>query len=304
MELILFRYIYSKTIYIILTIYLILIYTYSSYAFNGASKGLYVWYSSLVPVILPVMILLRLIYLSSSKNNLWAIIFLSALAGIPTSSKIISDMYVSKRIDEKKYKYLLLLTANPSLSFLSTYIVLLINKRHSINGFLLVFPVIVVFISSTITAILFLSFNKNYNLPTYTCTQKEHAITDITINDFDDIILSSTQIMLKILGYIVFFSSFCEILLLFSDSYILTIARSFIEISCGVLIIVDNFSEPALYYPLINSLCAFGGVCGIFQILSILPKESNISLGFLVKYKMLNAIIAFSISYIIMLIIN
>lgn len=285
-------------------IFLVLIYTHSSLSFNGASRGLYVWYTALVPVLLPVMIILRLIYTYSSKKNIWSLIFFSSLAGIPTSSKITSDLFGAGHLDEKRYRFLIILTANPSLSFLTSYIILMINKNHSISGFMLAFPIVTVLISSFITATIHkaLNINKDYNHKSHIKYKEEPTI--VTTNDFDDIILSCVITILKILGFIVLFSTLCELLLIFGDSLVFIIIRSSLEISCGVLILLENVTDKVLFYCLINTLCSFGGICGIFQIISTLPKDSHISFIFLLKYKMLNAIIAFSISYIIMLLIN
>lgn len=291
----------QKFIHISLLIFLILIYTHSSLSFNGASRGLYVWYTALVPVLLPVMIILRLLYAYSSKKNVWLLIILSSIAGIPTSSKTTTDLYKEGYMDERKYRFLILLTANPSLSFLTSYIVLIINKKHSISGFMLIFPIIIVFLSSFIIATLhtILNTHNDYIHITHIKCNNEHTL--VTKTNFDDIILSCVITMLKILGFIILFSTISELLSMFGDSLFVVLIRSSLEISCGVLILLENTNNAILFYCLINTLCSFGGMCGIFQILSILPKDSNISLFFLLKYKMLNAIIAFSISYLTML---
>lgn len=287
----------NRIVFTITLMLLLAIYINNDIATNGALRGIYIWYSSLIPALLPTLILLNIILSISNEKQNHIIIFLIILAGIPTNAKILSDMLTTKRISFKKYKFLLVLSSNPSLAFFTTYIFVMINKKYSLNPTLLFYPFFIVLISSFLTAIIFLIFNKETNSLSQQLHTKEVPI--FSFNLLDRIISESVMTLMKILGYIVIFSTFSELLIIKGNSVIILLIRIFLEMSCGILLILDNFNIPTIFYPMICSLCAFGGVCGIFQTLSVIPKEHNITLFFIIKYKMLNALLAFSICYII-----
>ena len=212
-------------------------------------------------------------------------------------------MLVNNKIETKKYIFSLLLTSNPSLSFMTSYIFILINKKQVMNNSLLFYPVIVVAISSIITTILITKLSPDtLNIRKNNLDKKNPAPLN-TDNTMDNIINSCVLTVIKILGYVVLFSTLCEILSTLGNSTIVVIIRSYLEISCGIMLILDNYNSPLLYNSLICSLCAFGGLCGILQIYCFVPYKTKEMLYFLIKYKMLNAILAFSISYVIGLLI-
>ena len=292
----------NKIIFILLIIFLLSIYFNTTLAINGASRGIYLWYSSLLPALLAPLIILNML-LSLSNSNQALIIILCSIAGIPASSKILSDMLVTGKIETKKYIFSLLLTSNPSLSFMTSYIFILINKKQAMNNSLLFYPVIVVAISSIITTILITKLSpETLNIRKNNLDKTNPAPLN-TENTMDNIINSCVLTVIKILGYVVLFSTLCEILSTLGNFTIVLIIRSYLEISCGIMLILDNYNSPLLYNSLICSLCAFGGLCGILQIYCFVPYKTKEMLYFLIKYKMLNAILAFSISYVIGLLI-
>ena len=287
----------SKNYYIFIILILILVYTKSSYATQGAFIGVSIWYNSLVPVLLPPLILLNLIQsLIHCKSNL-PIIVLCALAGIPASVKTLSTLFINGKISNKAYKCLIIMLSNPSFSFLSTYIFILTSKKYTVSTLMILYPLVIVLLSSLLTTLIYWYINKPSDY--YFSTTEISQTTDFT-TAIEESISTSTTIILKILGYVVIFSTISELIKSLGNNMLTIIIQCYLEISCGILIILDNFNSPQVCYSLICSLCAFGGLCGIFQCMSVIPKELNISYSFFIKYKMLNALNAFSISYIVL----
>lgn len=291
----------NKIVFIFTTLLLLVIYANNTLAANGAFRGIYIWYSSLVPALLPALILINIILTISNQKYNVVIISLLILAGIPTNAIILSDMLKTGRITYFKYRFYLILSSNPSLAFLTTYTFLMINKKQNISPILLFYPFVIVILSAFLTALFFYIFNKESSPGKLVITTKTNTI--FSFKTLDTIISNSVTNLLKILGYIVIFSTLSEILTLAGNYLPVLLIRTFIEMSCGILLILDNFHSPQLFYPLICCLCSFGGICGILQISSIIPKEHNIPLFFIIKYKMLNALLAFSICYTINIIL-
>ena len=207
---------------ILLSVILLLLFLlcYPAEALAAARNGLKLWLETLLPTLLPFMILTGILVHTDWITKIlqptapfFKVVFglspggayvflLGLLTGYPMGAKLTADLYYAGKISRQEAEYLLTFCNNPSPAFLITYVghICLEGKLHI--GFL----VGILFLSDMICMCFFrFTFYRKNSLLSF-CTPKtsEQEYTSAGLLDF--VIMNSFETMAKLGGYILMFS--------------------------------------------------------------------------------------------------
>ena len=305
-----------RIIYIACSIFmLIIILLYPIQSFEGGKAGLNLWFQTMIPTLLPFIILSNImvainatdslaVFLSPiskrllriSKQSNYAII-LGMLCGFPMGAKAVNDLIMHKKISKIEGQYLLNFCNNVSPMFIISFIIhTTLNQGELLGKFL-----IILYGSPIICAILLnYSFRKkSKGIVTNELTYQNNKNVDFKI--VDTCIINSFETIMKIGGYLIMFSIISHFLMHFleiNDSIKALIVGCF-EITTGINHIgtsnIPQFSKVLI----ICIITSFGGLATLAQTQSII-KESGLSLFSYFKSKILNTIIATIIALLIL----
>ncbi len=262
---------------------------------EGAYEGLMLWFNSVLPLLLPFMLLSAMIVdrinrLSKEKQKSFAILitlFTGLFCGYPLGAKNSAE-FVHKKIYTKRTGELLLpLCNNSSPMFLSGYIVLSILKnRISLLSalFFIYVPYIIYIIIILLSDIMFNPHINNTEKRGHNITYgfKESEVYYKSQNDNDFVMQTVIQIT-----YVGFYIILCSIISNFimsaNTDYAKTkvILSGITEITKGTKLIYDcSLFDFKTKTALVLSLSSFGGISSILQTRSVI-KKSNLSI---IKY--------------------
>ena len=271
---------------------------------SGASAGLLLWFHSIIPSLLPFMILSNLLValngislftnlfypLTSrlfgiSKNGSYALLA-GLVCGYPMGAKDCADLLKEQKISKAEAQYLLCFTNNPGPAFLSGYILqtLLKNASPALPYFLSVYGAPLLF--ACVIHILQI-FPKYTKISFFTKKEGAKPITppfspyvssqELDFKLFDHAIMNGFETVTKLGGYIILFSILSAFIinLEFLDLKLKTLLLAITEITTGSQFI----STASLYNATLKNamLCAcisFGGLSGIFQTKSVISDTS------------------------------
>ncbi len=263
-----------------------------SIAYEGARNGLLLWGSVVVPTLLPFMICSNVIVALNAihilifpvKRLLHRFFCLSdagsyalvsgLLCGYPMGARTCSDFMDNGRISEKEGKYLLAICNHPSPMFLLGY---------AASGLPQMVPVWL------LLACIYLPILP-VSIAARSCYQVTEPARSLSVSkkaaqSFDDSLMDSCEVMVKIGGYIMLFS----ILALYITKLPINIPQykaillGLVEITTGIKAISETFSglSGGLW---IAAATAFGGLSGIFQTKSVI-KNAGLSIRHYVAWK-------------------
>ncbi len=291
---------------------------------SGAQRGLLLWYNTLLPVLLPFIIvsgiLLRLnlhrsitrfIYpvfgkcLGISRDGCFPAV-MGLVSGMPVSAGIVSTLNSSGHISRAEGTFLAIAFNNPSIAFITGYIYSCINTKAlsdtgASNIFLLppaAAPVIIL-TSSVISALIIRRIifpsagHENASPPDFAPAPSALPLSEC----IDSAIMSGFESMVKIGGYCILFS----IASVFIGSLPLrgepaAILSCILEITTGISQLGSHIGIPGSVFSsetvfgFILALTAFGGLSGAMQTKSQLS-GSDISFSHYLLGKLLSSII-------------
>lgn len=255
---------------------------------DGARYGLNLWFSTLVPTLLPFMVFSNFLiqshliedllylpgrftqkYLGLSTSGLYAFLC-GFFFGYPSGAKILSDLLKTDQISQREASWLLGFCNNVSPAFLITYF-LTLHLAHLEKiplTFLLLYG---------IPAFLCLSFLFFRRTP-HPFREKKTSKPVLSLALLDACIYDAITVLLKLGGYILLFAilsnaiTYIPYLSLQKASFLI----SALEITNGIPAISDAFPYPESYLLLLPFL-AFGGFCSIMQTGSVI-KDTPLSL--------------------------
>lgn len=253
---------------------------------NITQNALKLWATQLVPSLLPFMILTNLftpyvrnlILKKERKNHSFSyrffglsaygtyIFLIGQLSGYPIGAKLTADAYSKKYISKSEANYLLTICNQSSPAFLEFYVgaFALQNKIKSTSLFIIFYSS--VFMTSILTKKLY----KPISTPDQIHISAESATT--FFQKLDCSILDSVKTLIRIAGYILFFSLLAELFFPLShikkELYYLPAAS--LELTNGLSILKTHYSKFGIYNYLVLSLTAFGSFCTMAQIKGML----------------------------------
>lgn len=268
-------------------------------SFTGAKSGLLLWFNVVLPTLLPFMVCSNVIValgavpllvapfsmilkkwfcLSEAGSYIW---ITGLLCGYPIGAKTDADFLREKRIGQKEGNYLLAIANHPSPMFLAGYV-------YSKLAGVITLPVLLLSIYLPVIPIAFLArrFYHVKEAKAYDFTPGEKALS------FDELLMSSLEVMVKIGGYIMLFSIF----VVFFNTYLpdtftaKAACLGIIEITTGIQEIAARMSGlPAA--AVIVAVTAFGGLSGIAQTKTVI-KNAGLSIRHYIAWKWLHLILS------------
>lgn len=270
-----------------------------SIAFYGARNGLVLWGSVIIPTLLPFMICSNVIVALNAIHILifpvkWLLhrffclsdagsytLVSGLLCGYPMGARTCSDFLDQNRISEKEGNYLLAICNHPSPMFLLGYAAL--KLPDAVPAWIL--------LASLYLPILPISWaSRNF----YGIKEPASSlpVKKVITQSFDDSLMDSCEVMVKIGGYIMLFSILAQYIanLPIHAPLQKAVMLGFVEITTGMKFISETFSG-SLGGFWIAAAAAFGGLSGIFQTKSVI-KNAGLSIRHYIAWKTIHSILA------------
>lgn len=309
----------NRLIKIVLLLFLILILIRPKYAIAGASSGLLLWFESVLPNLLPFMIVSGLIVKLQITRPIGRIlypffkflfpihvngcypIFIGFLSGIPVGAKTSADLYNNGQLDIKEAQFLTNMCNNASPMFILGYIATTKLLLPDIGPIL----ILLVYVSSMLGASLCyrLPVYKRLNTPSkLTTSDITHPVASknnvsFSIQLLDETILSAFEVVTKVGGYIILFSVFAAIINSFGflPPLISAVLTGLIEITVGIHNLSTLPLATHIKIVLITTITAFGGFSGLAQTKSVIG-ATGLSIGIYLYSRLLTSVIALLLS--------
>lgn len=296
---------------------LILLLTHASLSFQGACQGLLLWFHTVFPTLFPFMLCSNLIVMLDGVRLMTApfswllrygfgltpdggyVLLSGLLCGYPMGAKTCSEFLTQQRIEETEGKYLLAISNHPSPMFLLGYVASNLCREAALSRVLLAvyLPILPIawlakrFYGVTETKKRSEESRSSSRSNTgYTVTaQAQDSSSSLS---FDDIMMSSFEVMVRIGGYIMIFS----ILAVFIQQLegipgaVKAIFLGIVEITTGIQAISSSI-KGKVQGLCITAIVAFGGLSGIFQTRSVL-KNAGLSIRHYVLWKTVHAVLS------------
>lgn len=253
---------------------------------NITQNALKLWATQLVPSLLPFMILTNLftpyvrnlILKKERKKHSFSYRFLGLsaygtyifligqLSGYPIGAKLTADAYSKNYISKSEANYLLTICNQSSPAFLEFYV-----GAFALQNKIKLTSLFIIFYSSVfMTSILTKKLYKPISTPDQIHISAESTTT--FFQKLDCSILDSVKTLIRIAGYILFFSLLAELFFplthIKKELYYLPAAS--LELTNGLSILKTHYSKFGIYNYLVLSLTAFGGFCTMAQIKGML----------------------------------
>lgn len=296
----------QKVMLSVILLLLIFLLRFPEEAVSAAQKGMRLWLNTLIPTLLPFIILTGFLIhtngiekIFSPFSRVWKALFglspegayaflIGMLCGYPMGAKITSDLYKYKRISKTEAEYLLTFCNNPSPAFVITYLTGSCLKNTVSAG-----RVLTILFISNFLCMLFFRFviykNKTTAIEHHSSAKKETSIFTSLGEMIDVSIMNGFETITRMGGYILMFS----ILSAWIGHYWVFNAEwkhlflGVLEITTG-LASLNTSSIPFYKKPVMSiSLTAFGGLCILGQTISVMDK--NLSIRPYFSAKCLNA---------------
>lgn len=317
--------------------FLIILVLFPSVCFSGAKTGLLLWFETVLPVLFPFFIVTYLMNYFKITDCINMVahpllkrifkvppggsfpILLGFLSGFPIGAKACADEIKAGKIDREQGQYILSFCNNVSPAFLSGYISLKILGGRGL------WPLIIVDLAALLCAVTYrLCFFKNRGNTAEDFSKSEifqNEAAPITlprfIKAFDDALISSVEILIKIGGYIIIFSVIQKIILSFALKYtqhsgiclLLVMSSAFMEVTSGSLALSEYLTKYPLSLPFLSPVsiktalvlmtASFGGISAIAQTKSVIM-DSGLSLKKYFLTRIINAVYAALLSILLL----
>lgn len=255
---------------------------------SGAKEGLYLWYSSIVPILFPFIIISNLLVSTDSVRYFtypflpltrrfkqinsyfpYALIF-GWFCGYPMGAKTVADLCRAGKITRQEGNFILPAANQASPMFLMGYLgIHIFKKKYSFGQilFFVYFPVLIY----CLFGLILLSFQKKKEEKhSFSHEKKTEPISSLSFS-LEDVILSSVQIIVTIGVYMMIFTIFMRLSLLLLPENPFRLSIGFLEMSTGISWLSGNsILAPCLRDCLILSAASFGGLCTCVQTSSVI----------------------------------
>lgn len=307
----------------------VLMVSHPALTFSQAAKALIVWYRSIVPTLLPVLIVSSLIVATRAWELLIPILhpifgklfrippcgsfslLLGMLCGYPMGAKIVSDLYREGELSPKEARHLLAFTSFPSPMFLNGFLL-----HQCFNNSSLVIPFLGAVYSSAfvigifyprIIPIFSFFFRKDFSgSPEHSAVLTESSSQNnasgkqsvLTFTALQQTLLSSAQILLLVGLYMMLamiLAGFLELFLSQTSSeavpHLLPLLTGLLEMTTGISFLPASGLSLSSGALVAVFLCCFGGLSIALQTSAVLPKGNFWFLHYLV-WKVIHGVAA------------
>lgn len=293
-----------------IVLFLVLILIFPSDAYIGAKRGLLLWFNTVLPTLLPFIIMSNLIIrlqitkpLSKllypffhfifrvSKGGCYPIL-IGFLSGIPVGAKSVGDLYSNGSLEEEEAQYLLSFCNNSSPMFIMGYIAIAQLKMKELRGPLL----FIIYISGIIAAFLYFRIlglykRKKVYTAEYIIDEPEPKFSFAVL---DSAIMDGFEVITKVGGYIILFSIPAQIITTLGspNNPAKLLSIGLLEITTGINQISMSSLDLTIKIVLITIITSLGGLSGLAQTKSVIS-NTRLSFGTYFKVKLIHAVIAF-----------
>lgn len=271
----------------------VLLFSHPAVIASGCTIGLTLWYSAVLPSLLPFLIFSGLLIrtgLFHYLNRIYAPVFrgifriseegcyavlLGFLCGFPMGAKVIADLVRERHISAEEGAYLLGFCNNVSPSFFLNYICILKLGYTEIP-----WKLVLLFYGLPITYGLitrpFYHFETNIPSGSFPASsqsaKKQTSLQRLDFPMLDACIMDSFSTITRLGGYIIIFAIFVQLLkLLPLSNEALAFLSAVMEISCGADLVSSLPVRSSVFRTaLVCTGAAFGGLCICAQTQSVL----------------------------------
>lgn len=303
-------------------LFLLLVFPKASLA--GAKSGLLLWFNTVLPTLLPFIIVSNLIIqlditglisavlypflhriLGVSKNGCYPVL-IGMLSGYPVGAKACADLVIEQKISKREGQFLLSFCNNASPMFILSFVAM---QSLGLAGRCYGFLGIILF-SALTSGLLFRFicgfFPKtqggpwNDSIISSQSLEKDHTLFSL----LDSSILNGFQILVKIGGYIILFSILAQITaeIHWIPESLQLIFIGMLEITTGISTIAASSMELTKKIVLVGTLTAFGGFSSLAQTKSVIA-DSGLSIGIYFITKAINALICLCLLFLLIYIV-
>lgn len=262
-------------------------------ALGAARDGMDLWLNTLIPTLLPFMILTDLLIRTGTAENLlmplkgfWKkafgispsgayVLIFGLLCGYPMGARITSDMYGHHKISKREAEYLLTFTNHASPVFIYTYI-LHLCFRDQIPSWM-VFGIL--FLSSILTMLFFrFCIYRGRTVSVLENEKKESSAPGVTGTLLDASIMNGFETITRLGGYILLFSILSALIRHYWKAGAVAgyLFLGFLELTTGLHFLTGSGLPLTVRYLCAMPMAAFGGVCILAQTKSILHRELSV----------------------------
>lgn len=245
--------------------FLLLFLLFPQITIEGAGNGLLLWYQTIVPALLPFLMMTQMFLYSGSYIMIFAF-----FCGYPTAARLANERLACGVISSGKARLYLYLCNNASIAFLTGYVCHGILKDQISPLRFLFYLYCPVFAFGIFYYFFFVRKDTGNHASPNTCTSLDSPITPT----LDESMTNAFSIILKIGGYIMLFSiaaNFISFLPL--SSHWKAMILGVLEITNGLQAISGLPMDPVKKTALIAAMCSFGGLCSAAQTKSVLTQS-------------------------------
>lgn len=289
-----------------------------SQAFSYAKAGLMLWFYTLLPSLLPFMILSNICIktglldkLFEAPKKFWKKTFalspsgayalcMGIFCGYPMGAKITADLYAEHRISKQEASYLLTFACFPGPSFLSSYLCVGLFKNSH-----LIFPTYFILYSSGLLCSFLFRPKAGTYFPYFEKKKKEVSDSASLGKILDTSIMNGFETITKLGGYILIFSILQGIFSLAFRSFpvLCYFLQGITEMTTGNAALARAPLEFDLLYPLILAFTSFGGLSVAAQTKSMLT-NTDLPFTSYLKGKICSFVCTFAIAFFLVKIVK
>lgn len=284
--------------------------------FSGASEGLLLWFHTVLPTLLPFIIITNLLLHTRAIDWILTItspvlcyifrvtpygsfaVLTGFLCGYPMGSKVTADLLKEDMITSKEGRYLLSFCNNTSPMFIIGYVIWqnLRMPEQTVPFFLILIfsPILCSFLFRWYNHVPLASNRKNaYN--------RKHKASNAKIESgrlLDTCIMDGFETITKVGGYIMLFSILSDFAeqILASNQLLPALFLASLEITNGIPMIGALSASQSLRIVLTLGLVSFGGWCSIAQTRSMLQGTDLPLLPYIIE-KLITSLVTSLLAY-------
>lgn len=304
----------NKLFILFIILFLICILCFPRLALEGSVTGLLLWFHTILPTLLPFIILtsilLKLDYILKLTRFFHPVtgrifhinpyasyaLICGLLCGYPMGAKIISQLLQANKISAREGQYLLGVCNNVSPAFFINYVLiqtLNLPKYAPLFTFVL-YAVILIYAFIT-------------RPPKTSNTQCPKTVQNKTMsfNILDESIMDGFETITRLGGYIILFAIIAKMATAITKTATIfgTFIIGIIELTNGNLALSELTLPPKYAVPIAFFICIFGGICGIAQTNSMIW-QTSLSIKKYIKTKLILSLISMPIVYIICILLG
>lgn len=259
-------------------LFLFLLLLFPETAAEGSKSGLLLWAGVLVPSLLPFSVLTSLIRRTmQGRRCQYLLLTAGILSGYPIGAKVAGELYKDGMLSREKALFFAGFTNNPSPMFVIFFVA---GSMLGMDSGQYLFYALVL-LSSLLGSLCFVLFTKKRSLPRAKAVADATPVAAAPANPtvaesfsrmIDAEIASSALLLIKIGGYIMFFSIFAALLrqLPVIPYYVKLLFGSILEITTGDAMIAASPLSGHAKIILSLAATAFGGLSAAAQTNSVL----------------------------------